>query len=561
MVRTRFVTPKLFGTSRMYCKVFKAYPAAEMYQSTASGRVRSTLGEHFTRSPELCRSADKAAKSSTLSIIRENFRSRSAIHFASWPVPPGSACQSGSGRWRNDIRTPHLLVAEPPCPSRGGEAGKGLWPLVSAPSWGTGFWGDWTSTSVFDIILGRAPNGQPGAKTATFEDTGALGRPTETVTQRTQMTDPGEWKVLDLFSGAGGMSHGFHIHRRFSVIGAADHEVGKPGRGKSSGTSTYCNPTYKTNIGVTPLKVDLAIVPPEQLRDEFGLRTGELDVLVSCAPCTGFSQKNARNHLRDDPRNRLVERTFDFVNTMQPRVVVMENVKELLTGNQQHHFKRLRQNLCAAGYDVWADVHDLVTYGLPQRRHRAIVVACRDRQVAPLLPLHTSRPRTVRDAIAHLPRLQGGETDPQDPMHTAPRNTQRVLDRLRAIPQDGGSWADVMTNPTMSDERKKYLLIPAMFRARPGSFPDVYGRLWWDRPAVTITRECAHVGNGRYVHPEQDRLLSVREMALLQGFPSNYVFTGPLTAMYNQIGDAVPPLVSSVIARHIGTMLDENCNT
>ncbi|MGI9190274.1 MAG: DNA cytosine methyltransferase [Longimicrobiaceae bacterium] len=94
-------------------------------------------------------------------------------------------------------------------------------------------------------------------------------------------------------------------------------------------------------------------------------------------------------------------------------------------------------------------------------------------------------------------------------------------------------------------------LIPAMFRARPGSFPDVYGRLWWDRPAITITWECAHVGNGRYVHPEQDRLLSVREMALLQGFPSDYQFKGRLTAKYNQIGDAVPPLIAALVAEHI----------
>ena len=82
----------------------------------------------------------------------------------------------------------------------------------------------------------------------------------------------------------------------------------------------------------------------------------------------------------------------------------------------------------------------------------------------------------------------------------------------------------------------------------------MYGRLWWDRPAITITRECAHVGNGRYVHPEQDRLLTVREMALLQGFPADYVFEGPLTARYNQIGDAVPPLISEQLAEHVATM-------
>ncbi len=81
-----------------------------------------------------------------------------------------------------------------------------------------------------------------------------------------------------------------------------------------------------------------------------------------------------------------------------------------------------------------------------------------------------------------------------------------------------------------------------------GSHPDIYGRLWWDRPAVTIKRECSHVGNGRYAHPEQDRLCTVREMSLLQGFPRDYQFTGTLANMYRHIGDAVPPLISYQLA-------------
>ena len=96
------------------------------------------------------------------------------------------------------------------------------------------------------------------------------------------------------------------------------------------------------------------------------------------------------------------------------------------------------------------------------------------------------------------------------------------------------------------------LLTPAMARrvARGdfGSHPDIYGRLWWDRPAVTIKRECGHIGNGRYAHPEQDRLCTVREMALLQGFPRDYTFAGSVANMYRHIGDAVPPLVSFQLA-------------
>lgn len=358
--------------------------------------------------------------------------------------------------------------------------------------------------------------------------------------------------VVDLFSGAGGASHGFHRHAEsFQIIGAVDIERGKPGRGRSPGTSTACNPTYARNIGVRPLNEDLALLPADDYRRRLGVEPGDLDVLISCAPCTGFSQKNARNHTEDDPRNWLVERTGDFVDELRPEFLIMENVKELLTGNQRHHFDNLRRRLERdLGYSVWAEVHDLADFGLPQRRKRALLLARRDGPLAGL-PAPALAPTTVRDAIGHLPAIKAGETHPDDPMHAAPGNTPALLDRLRAIPKDGGSWADIMNDPCRTEQEKRHLLIPAMFRARPGSFPDVYGRLWWDRPAITITRECAHVGNGRYVHPEQDRLLSVREMALLQGFPADYVFEGPLTARYNQIGDAVPPMFSAQIAKHI----------
>lgn len=347
------------------------------------------------------------------------------------------------------------------------------------------------------------------------------------------------------------MSWGFYRHdEHFRLIGAVDLETAKPGRGKSPGSSTGCNATYKRNLGITPKNADLNLLDPAVYRRELGLASGDLDVLIACPPCTGFSQKNATNHVEDDPRNGLVERTGDFVAEFMPEFLIMENVKELLQGNQRHHFRGLRGRLEALGYSLHAGVHDLSEFGLPQRRLRALVIARRDGLLIGL-PKGRGRLRTVRDTIGHLPPIRAGEQHPEDPMHVAPGASRIVLDRMRAIPGDGGSWADVMNDPVRSTEEKERLLIPAMFRARPGSFPDVYGRLWWDRPAITITRECGHVGNGRYTHPEQDRLLSVREMALLQGFPPSYMFEGPLAARYNQIGDAVPPLVSEVIARHV----------
>jgi DNA (cytosine-5)-methyltransferase 1 len=361
---------------------------------------------------------------------------------------------------------------------------------------------------------------------------------------------PARWTVLDLFSGAGGMSWGFaSLESHFQVIGAVDAERAKPGRTGNGGSTHRCNPSYEANIGITPWADDLAALAPEELRRRTGLERGELDVLVSCAPCTGFSQKLAINHGHDDRRNALVRRTALFVKAFEPRVLVMENVKELLNGRHRHHFLALRAALTAAGYSVSAEVHNLADFGLPQRRHRALVVGRRDGEATlPQAPRPARPATTVREAIGHLPAVEQGIPHPSDPMHVCPRHTPAVQARIEAIPRDGGSWGDIA-------ESNPELLIPSMVGKRAGSFPDVYGRLAWDRPAVTITRECGHPGNGRYLHPEQDRLLTVREMALLQGFPPGYRFLGPLSARYNQVGDAVPPLVSRRLAGHVAGLL------
>ncbi len=371
--------------------------------------------------------------------------------------------------------------------------------------------------------------------------------------------DANRLTVVDLFSGCGGMSSGFFRRSdRFRIIGAVDKQVAKPSSARAKKASTHCNATYEANIGLRPKAADLASLDPFALRAELGLSRGDLGVLISCAPCTGFSQKNARNHIEDDPRNGLVSRTGDFVAEFMPAFLVMENVKELLKGNQLHHFEALSSRLRRLGYDVWANAHDLSDFGLPQRRTRALVVARRDGKASGPNPTKTATGprRTVRDAIGHLPALEAGNTHPDDPMHRSPNLTDPTLARLQSIPRDGGSWADVMKDCRFTEEAKRRLLTPGMFTARPGSFPDVYGRLWWDRPAITITRECGHVGNGRYSHPEQDRLLTVREMAILQGFPASYTFAGPLVAKYNQIGDAVPPLIARIVADHIALLAD-----
>jgi DNA (cytosine-5)-methyltransferase 1 len=366
---------------------------------------------------------------------------------------------------------------------------------------------------------------------------------------------PDRWPVVDLFSGAGGMSYGFHAHPSFAVVGAADAQIGKPSSGRGQ---LGCNATYAANLGLSAVEADLATADPAEVFTAMGLggpgRPAPA-ILCACPPCTGFSRTLARNHLRDDARNGLVRRVFGYVEALRPQILLMENARELVMGRFSGHLRELTADLGRLGYDTLAATHFLSEFGLPQRRERALVIAVR--RPLPLLGLadlwagYRVSPKAthVRRAIWDLPPVAAGDPPAPgtDPMHAAPSLTPANRRRMAAIPRDGGGWADLVGHPEAAT-----LLTPAMHdRARAGRFgshPDVYGRLWWDRPAVTIKRECGHIGNGRYAHPEQDRLGTVRELAILQGFPRSYTFVGTMTNMYRHIGDAVPPLISYQLA-------------
>jgi DNA mismatch endonuclease Vsr len=244
------------------------------------------------------------------------------------------------------------------------------------------------------------------------------------------------------------MSCGFQRHPAFTVVGAADAEIGKP----SSGAGTLgCNASFRRNIGIAPLSVDLATIGAEELRDRLALPERPV-VLSACAPCTGFSRTLARNHVVDDARNSLVARVGAFARVLRPEVIVMENARELLMGRFARHFAALRAVFeDELGYRVVAEVHVLSDFGLPQRRERALVVAAR----AGLPPLGLDdlwtglavKPEatTVRRAIAHLPEVPAGVAHASDPMHVSPRILSDANQcRLAATPPDGGSWVDLI---------------------------------------------------------------------------------------------------------------------
>lgn len=349
--------------------------------------------------------------------------------------------------------------------------------------------------------------------------------------------DEGPIDVVDMFSGCGGMSAGFlslnGITPTFRLAMAVDID-------------RVANRTYERNLGVRPLELDVHTLATEPglLDDALASsrhRPGQPLVLIGCAPCQGFSShRNSSGEA--DPRNSLF---LDFARVavaLRPAAVVVENVPELLTDRYWPLVEEATALLRDAGYSTNLSVHNLAEFGVPQERFRALLLAM-PHEFEPLdgfLPREQFR--SVREAIGGLPPVAAGETTPDDPMHRSAGHAKGTIETIRAVPKDGGSRP-----PDVGPE----CLRRARDRQGRGAYDDVYGRLWWDRAAITITAYSRNPASGRYVHPEQDRGLSIREAALLQGFPSTYVFEGSLDDAFRQIGNAVPPVFAASLAAHV----------
>jgi DNA (cytosine-5)-methyltransferase 1 len=266
-------------------------------------------------------------------------------------------------------------------------------------------------------------------------------------------------------------------------------------------------------------------------------------LLVGCSPCQGFAahRKSITDH---DPRRNLFVDFCRVAAAVRPDAILLENVPDIFSADHWRHFLAGRRHLVQAGYTVRGGIYNLAGFGLPQERFRAVIMAFRSPFDLPSAPLRPHAYRTVRDAIGHLKPLGSGEVDPKDPMHAASKHRAGTLAILRRVPKDGGN-RPIGVGPACLDKT----------RLVHGGYTDVYGRLAWDRPSVTITARCRTPSCGRFAHPEQDRGLTIREAALLQGFSPNYIFAGPFDDGFKQVGNAVSPLVAkklgSFIAAHL----------
>lgn len=351
--------------------------------------------------------------------------------------------------------------------------------------------------------------------------------------------------VIDFFSGAGGMSYGFYCHPSFNLIAAIDAELAKP---SANSQSSNCNETYYLNLKIKPRKEFLNCKKILEIGAELSNNKNFNGVLLACPPCTDFTRAKPENHNIDGSRNELTSAIAKLIFKIRPKYFLYENAREAFQGNYTQHLDSILHVLEGTGYSYNVEIFNLNDFGLPQNRERVILIASRDKKARSLrdlwrgLSLHYAS--TVGSAFERLFILDKKSPGFLDKRY--PQLTEKVFSRISAIPKNGGSWIDIKNT-------HEELLIPSMQKkiisGNTGSYQDVYGRMTLDKPAPTIKRECSHVGNGRYTHPTENRILTVGEMAFLQGFPINFKFeSSQLSNCYRQIGDAVPPLISYQLA-------------
>lgn len=334
--------------------------------------------------------------------------------------------------------------------------------------------------------------------------------------------------AIDLFCGAGGLSTGLK-QAGFRVIGAVDLEP-------------LAVETYKANHRRTVIwERDVRKLPVVEVRRKLRLKAGQLDLLAGCPPCEGFSSIRTRNgsvRVRDE-RNDLVLQFIRFVRGLKPRTVMIENVPALASNRR---LRRLRAELRRLGYSVDVKVLNVVNYGVPQRRRRMVLLASRFGTVPSAEGSGTLI--TVRETIGRMPKA--GKSG--DPLHDLPeRRSLKVARLIAAIPKNGGSRSSLGRRRQLECHKKC------------DGFKDIYGRMTWDAPAPTITGGCVNPSKGRFLHPHNDRTITLREAALLQTFPPDYVISlsrGKFAAA-DLIGDALPPEFTRQLALKIKEHLEE----
>jgi DNA (cytosine-5)-methyltransferase 1 len=344
-------------------------------------------------------------------------------------------------------------------------------------------------------------------------------------------------KLIDLFAGAGGMTLGF-THRKF--CGGFEPVL-------SIDNDQAAVDTHASNFTGRAVCDDIEL----WLKNN---KVPKADVVIGGPPCQGFSLLN-KQRVGDD-RRALWEPFLDVVERSNARVFVMENVAELIASDE---FAAIRRRARKMGFEIAAEVLNTADYGVPQTRRRTIALGWKTANAPtfPPTPTHANpgagkslpRWRTVRDTIFDLPAKPVGievGTKPTLNLHFGRSPTPTSLKRYAAVPP-GGNRFDLQRNAPE--------ITPQCWIKKTSGGTDLFGRLWWDRPSVTIRTEFFKPEKGRYLHPEAHRPITHREAARLMGFPDAFHFCGTKVEIARQIGNAVPPPFAGEIAKVVRAIL------
>lgn len=342
--------------------------------------------------------------------------------------------------------------------------------------------------------------------------------------------------AVDLFCGVGGLTYGLR-HEGVEVVAGYDLE----------GSCKFA--FEQNNPGAEFHQADVTALTARELKAHYP--RGAIKVLVGCAPCQPYSSAAAKTKIgkaQDELEKEWapLQAFLRLILEVRPDVVSMENVVRLATPGKFPVYADFKAKLEEAGYQVGEYRVFGPDYGIPQARRRLILFASKDGPISLPAPKFTKATYpSAAAAIEGLPPLGHGETDPNDPLHRTYRLGPKNLARAKSS-KPGGTWADWPEDLRLECHKKK----------SGATYGSVYGRMDPRMPSPTMTTQFYNIGTGRFVHPTQDRGLSLREGAILQTFPATYEFVAPggevsFTAQGRQIGNAVPPLLGQVVGRSI----------
>lgn len=339
-------------------------------------------------------------------------------------------------------------------------------------------------------------------------------------------------RAVDFFCGAGGMTYGFR-QAGIKVLAGIDNDI-------------HCKETYEINNkdSIFILK-DITKFNEEELMEYIDIEKNDDDmVFIGCSPCQYWT-KIQTNKMKSKSSKNLLNDFLRFIRYYKPGYFIIENVPGLFNKKNENVLSGFIDTVTKEGYHVDYDIIYSNEYGVPQTRRRFLLIASRLSEIE-LPEAEDNYELTVRNYIGDkkvFPSIPAGHKDDTDFIHTTCSLSEKNLIRIKMTEHNGGirmSWKD---NPTLQ--------IPT-YQNNDKSFRNIYGRIFWDKPAPTITTKFHSFSNGRFGHPDEDRALSLREGATLQTFPLTYKFEGSsICSISKQIGNAVPPELAKRIGLHL----------